>query len=117
MQHRSLKGCVHTGSGSRVAFEARLPGRAIAYVYEVGEIVPDERLGMATVDGPFPMRTSYTWTDAPAGGTHMTLGNSGEPSGFGRVTAPITAMRRANRKDLARLKAILELGGAELTWR
>jgi hypothetical protein len=29
-----------------------------------------------------------------------------------------TAMRRANRKDLARLKAILELGGAaELTWR
>jgi hypothetical protein len=66
------------------------------------------------------MRTSYLWTDAPAGGTHITLGNSGEPSGFGRVTAPMlrAAMRPANRKDLARLKAILELGrAAELTWR
>src|SRR5690349_12665079 len=75
--------------GSRVAFEARFLGRSVAYVYEVREIVPDEQFVMATADGPFPMQTTYTWTDTPAGGTHMTLRNSGEPSGFGRVTAPM----------------------------
>lgn len=65
---------------------------------------------MRTADGPFPMETTYTWQDAGAGSTLMALRNRGEPSGFSRVTAPIMgkAMRRANRKDLARIKAILE---------
>ena len=96
--------------GSRVAFEARFLGRTIAYVYEVREIVPEERFVMSTTDGPFPMQTTYIWADAPAGGTRMTLRNAGEPGGFASVAAPVlaAAMRRANRKDLARLKAILE---------
>jgi hypothetical protein len=40
----------------------------------------------------------------------MELRNCGEPSGFSRLAAPVmaTAMRRANNKDLARLKDILE---------
>jgi hypothetical protein len=40
----------------------------------------------------------------------MTLRNRGEPSGFGKLAAPImaTAMRRTNRKDLERLESILE---------
>ena len=64
---------------------------------------------MRTADGPFPMETTYTWSDVP-GGTKMTLGNRGEPSGFARLTAPVVerAMRSATRKDLARLKDILE---------
>jgi hypothetical protein len=38
------------------------------------------------------------------------LRNTGEPAGFSRMYAPLmaAAMRRANRKDLARLKKILE---------
>jgi hypothetical protein len=34
----------------------------------------------------------------------------GEPSDFSRIVAPLitAAMRRANRKDLARLKSLLE---------
>jgi hypothetical protein len=74
------------------------------------ERVPGERLVMRTAEGPFPMETSYTFEDAPGGGTRMSLRNRGEPAGFSKLAAPLIAraMQRANRKDLARLKAILE---------
>ena len=96
--------------GSRMAFVAQFLGRTLVYTYEVRDFVPAERLVMSTSDGPFEMQTSYTWEDAGAGRTRMTLRNSGEPTGFSKLTAPImsAAMRRANRKDLERLKRILE---------
>ena len=95
--------------GSRLAFVARFLGRRIAYTYEVVELVPGERLVMGTTHGSFPMRTTYTWADSGSG-TRMTLRNAGDPRGFGAITAPVmaAAMRRANRKDLVRLKTILE---------
>lgn len=97
-------------AGSRIAFVAHFLGRRISYTYEVREIVADELLVMSTSQGPFPMRTTYSWSDLPGGGTRMTLRNSGEPSGFGQIAAPVmaAAMRRANRKDLASLKQVLE---------
>jgi hypothetical protein len=55
------------------------------------------------------METTYMWQ--PDGtGTRMTLRNRGEPAGFAGIAAPVmaAAMRRANRKDLAPLKALLE---------
>ena len=96
--------------GSRVAFVARFLGRRLAYTYEVREIVPGERFVMSTSEGPFPMETTYTWADAPGGGTRMTLRNRGEPSGFSKVGAPMMAraMRRANANDLREIKRILE---------
>ena len=96
--------------GSRLDFVAQFLGRRLAYTYEVKELIPGERFMMSTAEGPFPMETTYTWQDVPAGGTKMVLRNRGEPSGFFRIAAPMmaSAMRRANRKDLARLKALLE---------
>ena len=96
--------------GSRVAFVARFLGRRLAYTYEIVERVPGERLVMRTAQGPFPMETTYTWESVGEGRTRMTLRNRGEPSGFGKLAGPIMAgaMRRANRKDLERLKLILE---------
>jgi len=94
--------------GSQVAFVARFLGRRIAYTYEVTEFEPGQRLVMRTAEGPFPMETTYRWQQAP-GGTRMTLRNRGTPTGFGTLTAPLiaAAMRRANRRDLAALGAVL----------
>ena len=96
--------------GSRIVFVAQFLGRRIDYIYEVKALVPGEQFVMATAEGPFPMETTYAWEDTEGGGTRMSLRNRGEPSGFSRVTAPLLvgAMRRANRKDLRRLKALLE---------
>jgi uncharacterized membrane protein len=96
--------------GSRVAFVARFLGRRLAYVYQIVDLVPDQRLVMRTAEGPFPMETTYTWEPAGSDKTRMTLRNKGEPSGFSKVGAPLlaAAMRRANAKDLARLKKLLE---------
>src|SRR5688572_2215500 len=96
--------------GARVAFVAQFLGRRLAYTYEIVELVPGERLVMRTAEGPFPMETTYTWEPAGPTATRMTLRNRGEPAGFAKVTAPLmaAAMRRANRKDLEHLKALLE---------
>ena len=95
--------------GSRVAFVASFLGRRLEYTYEVRELAEGERLVMRTEEGPFPMETTYTFADA-GGGTRMSLRNRGEPAGFSKVAAPAmgAAMRRANAKDLRRIKEILE---------
>ena len=96
--------------GTRLAFVARFLGRTLSYTYEVTGFVPGERLVMTTAEGPFPMETTYSWSDLSGQRTHMTLRNRGRPSGFAGLTAPVmaAAMKRANRKDLAALKALLE---------
>lgn len=98
------------GVGSKIVFVAQFLGKRLDYVYEVKALVPGERFVMETAEGPFPMETEYTWEDTEDGGTRMFLRNRGQPSGFSRLTAPVLkgAMRRANRKDLRRLKAVLE---------
>jgi len=97
-------------AGSKVAFTARFLGRQLAYTYQISEFVPEQRLVMRTAQGPFPMETTYTWQPAGDGATKMTLRNRGEPAGFSRLASPFmaAAIRRANRKDLAKLRRILQ---------
>ena len=96
--------------GSRLAFVARFLGRRLAYTYEVREHLPGERVVLRTSEGPFPMETTYSWTDTPSGGTRMALRNRGVPGGLARLAAPVVgrAVARANRNDLERLRSILE---------
>jgi uncharacterized membrane protein len=96
--------------GSRVAFVATFLGRRLAYTYAITEFASGERFVMSTADGPFAMETTYSWEDTAPGSTRMILRNRGEPTGFSKLAAPVIgkAMRRANRKDLRRLKEILE---------
>jgi len=98
------------GVGSRIGFVAEFLGRTLAYTYEIEELAIAKRLVMRTAQGPFPMETTYIWEDAAEGATRMTLCNRGEPAGFKLLAAPLMsrAMRRANQKDLRRLKQILE---------
>ena len=105
--------------GAQVAFVAKFLGRRLAYTYEITEFTPNRRLVMRTAEGPFPMQTTYEWESTADDSTRMTLRNRGNPTGFSRLISPITAqaMRRANTKDLARLKDLLEgqVQGTDLT--
>lgn len=96
--------------GSQFEFSAAFLGRTLTYTYEVVELVPDQRFVMRTAEGPFPMETTYEWSAVTPDSTEMKLRNRGEPSGFSGIVAPMMAraMKRANTKDLERLKAILE---------
>jgi Polyketide cyclase / dehydrase and lipid transport len=96
--------------GSQMDFVATFLGRQLSYTYEVVDLVVGERLVMRTSHGPFPMETTYEWSDIGCGRTLMRLRNRGEPSGFSRVTASMmsVAVRRNTTKDLARLKRLLE---------
>jgi uncharacterized membrane protein len=102
----------HPTVGSKAAFVARFLGHRLEYTYELVEVVPGERLVMRTAQGPFPMRTTYTFSDVGRNTTGMTLRNEGEPRGFSKLAALLMApaMRRANRNDLTKLKSILEAG-------
>jgi hypothetical protein len=96
--------------GSEVAFVAEFLGRRIAYTYRVIDFESERRLVMQTAEGPFPMETTYEFEAVSGGGTRMRLRNRGRPSGFSSLVAPFMrwSIQRANRKDLAQLKEILE---------
>jgi hypothetical protein len=95
--------------GTKVAFVAKFLGRRLEYTYEIVELEQGRRLVMRTAEGPFPMETTYTWEAVDTDRTSMVLRNRGEPTGFAKVCAPVmaAAMRRANRKDLTALAAVL----------
>lgn len=98
--------------GSKLAFVAYFLGRRLSYTYRVEEWVPESRFVMRTAEGPFPMQTTYGWEPLGPAATRMFLRNTGEPAGFPKLAAPLmaVAMRRENRKDLQRLKELLEAG-------
>ncbi|OIK15754.1 ATPase [Bacillus sp. MUM 116] len=99
--------------GSKIAYKAQFLGRELAYVYEVVDYIAEQKLIMKTADGPFPMETTYTWESNENNGTRMTLRNRGNPTGFSKWFTPFMGlmMKKANNKDLKKIKEILESSG------
>jgi len=98
--------------GSEIAFKAQFLGRQLSYIYKIVECVAGEKLVMRTLDGPFPMETTYTWHAIDDDKTYMKLRSKGIPSGFSKLFTPFMSLmiRKANKKDLLRLKVLLEGG-------
>ena len=65
---------------------------------------------MRTQEGPFPMDNDLHLGRGVTDRDPDDAAQCREPAGFSTIAAPVmtAAMRRANRKDLANLKAILE---------
>jgi len=95
--------------GSKLDFVARFLGRRLAYTYEILDLVPGQRLAMRTAQG-LPDGDHLHPATVRRAPTRMTLRDRGEPAGFAKIASPAHGHRhpRANQKDLANLKRILE---------
>lgn len=95
--------------GSEIAFVADFLGKKISYTYKVVEL-SNTKLAMRTSEGLFPMETHYCFKKLSEEKTEMTLRNFGEPIDFSKLFSPFMKMmmKKANLKELKKLKSILE---------
>ena len=90
--------------GSRVARVAKVLGRRVEYVTRVERLEPGRTLDMRSVEGPFPMRITYTFEDRDGG----TVVRNRVRGGGIRLVAPL--VRRNVQRDLERVRERLEAG-------
>ena len=96
--------------GSQVERVASFLGRRIEYVNEITELT-DTRLAMRSIRSPFPMRVTYSFTDAGKA-TEVSVRVEGDARRLYRIADPFLALlvRRSVQRDLRNLKRNLENG-------
>jgi uncharacterized protein YndB with AHSA1/START domain len=99
--------------GTRVKAVDKFLGRRIESTFEVTEHEPSRRSAIKMVEGPIPAAGSYVLEPAD-GGTRFRFEMEAPPGigglYFGKATDPLVTwiFRRHVRRDLRRLKAVLE---------
>lgn len=95
--------------GSRIAFTTRFLRRLRTYTYEITEWVPLEYITLKAGNGPFPVR-KISFRSLREESARVTLYYSSKASRSSRLFSRFTAwaIRKAARRDLKHLKAILE---------
>jgi hypothetical protein len=96
--------------GSQIVFKTKFLGKLLVYIYEISEYAAEQKMVMKTIIGPFPMETIYTWKSIDGNITRMSLQSKGNPGGLSKLLTPLLsfAIKKANNKDLQRLKEIIE---------
>jgi uncharacterized membrane protein len=108
LRETTLLGDSPVAVGSRVARVASFLGRKVEYVNEITRLEPGRLLDMRSVKAPFPMQITYSFQDHD-GGTlvrNRVQGGSRLISLGSPLFGPI--IRRNIRKDLERLREVLE---------
>ena len=103
VREAQLLGAPPLAQGSRVRRVAKFLGRRVEYVTEVQRLEPGHEVDMKAVEGPFPMRITYTFDDRDGG----TLVRNRVRGGGIRLMAPL--VRRNVQRDLERLRDRLEV--------
>ncbi len=97
--------------GTQVERVASFLGRRVEYVNEITELT-DTRLAMRSIRSPFPMRVTYSFTDAGKEATEVSVRVEGDARRLYRIADPFLALlvRRSVQRDLRNLKRNLENG-------
>lgn len=100
------------GIGTRFEQVLRLLGRRLEITFEVTEYEPDRRLHIGRFSGRLRSAVGRRTFEAVPDGTRVTFAGEGGSGLFLNVVEPLVsaAARRAVRRDLASLKALLEGG-------
>ena len=100
------------GVGTRMSHVGKFMGRRIQVTASVTEYVPNRRYRYDSVFRSTAYFLRYTFETAEEG-TKLTLDSEIEPTGMFKLLAPLIVRmtERMYRKDLDKMKQVLEIGG------
>ena len=101
------------GVGSRHREVRSLLGRRIEQVLEVTALTQDQRLDFAVVEGPVHLSVAHTFERA-GDSTRITVVGQGDAGTLFSLAGPLIAraVKKQSQSDFARLRTVLEAGGA-----
>jgi uncharacterized membrane protein len=101
--------------GAEILFTARVLGREVPFTCEVEYYRLNQTLVLRSTDTAFDFETIYDVFAQTPTTTRMALHSIIEPNGSARLAGPLVAraIKMADRRDLARLTALLERADLE----